>query len=146
MKITWCNDRLAIADIQDYEAVVDAFLESGITHVLSCRRRNPASFQILHGIVVFINPTEDDGLPKAPEWFGKSIHFALGALALPRNRVCVCCCNGNNRAPSTALAILMAQGLAFDVALDIILATRSGAEIRYRQDARTAVKLLGYCR
>ena len=147
MKLTWCHNRLAIGNSPDSQQIGDVVADAGITHVINCRR-NPVyaqSLDVVRGIAVLWNPTEDDGLPKPAEWFGRSIDFALSALASPRSRVAVVCCEGNNRSPSTALAILMAQGLRSEDALDLILNERPTAEILYSGDAKRAVKELGYC-
>jgi len=152
MKLSWCHNRLAIgssreADEESAASLVQKFHDAGVTHLINCRRNqvHAKSLDVLNGVVILWNPVEDDGQPKPPEWFGRSIDFALGALANPHHRVCVSCCNGDNRAPSTALAILLAQGLTFDEALRLVLKARPEAEVCYRQDALTTVRLLGYC-
>ena len=145
MKLTWCHNRLAIGS--EDGCGVEALEEAGVTHLVNCRRapvRFAGTSSYAAWLAVLWNPAEDDGRPKPAEWFARSIEFALGALAGPQYRVCVCCCHGNNRAPSTALAILMAQGLAFDEAFGLVRLARPDAEARYAQDALAAVKVLGY--
>lgn len=153
MKITWCHNRLAIGNAANGDirpeatsTVLDTLHEAGVTHLINCRRdpEYVRDLQVLRGVGVLWNPTDDDGEPKPVEWFAKSIDFALIALATPYKKVCVCCYNGNNRAPSTALAILMAQGLKREDALELILNERPTAEILYSRDAERAVKELGY--
>lgn len=151
MRLTWCHNRLAIGSSgKDYRTWTEGdwtgALE-GVTHVINLRRdpEYVSSIQVVAGIVLLWNPTEDDGLPKPPEWFGRSIDFALSALSSPRTKVAVVCCEGNNRAPSTALAILLAQGLKREDALELILNERPTAEILYSRDAERAVRELGYC-
>ena len=150
MKITWCHNRLAIGSSSNLDNSFDIWCQSEvdrITHVVNCRRDPDynRTLEVVKGLVVLWNPIEDDGEFKPSQWFGASVDFALGALASPRHRVCVVCCDGSNRAPSTVLAILLAQGLSFDDALTLVLKARPEAELLYRRDAEAAVKALGYC-
>lgn len=149
MKLAWCHARLAIAYhplslLQEEDRV--ALEEAKVTHLINCRRAPDfhRSLDILHGIAVLWNPAEDDGGPKSAEWFGRSIAFALGALASPWHKVAVCCHSGNNRSPSTALAILMSQGLSPATAETRIQLARPGSTVVYRSDAIEAIKTLGY--
>lgn len=147
MKLTWCHNRLAVGSSNGSLEDVGLVLEqAGVTHVvnLRCAPDYQSRLQVLRGVVVLWNPAEDDGLMKSSEWFYRSIDFALSALAAPRHRVAVCCCDGNNRAPSTALAVLMAQGLSFGDAMTAVGRARPGALVRYREDALRAVNELGY--
>lgn len=146
MKLTWCHNRLAIGSVPDANADLSAWAEDGITHVVNCRRdpNYQRTLEVLRGVVVLWNPVDDDGEPKPPEWFQKSIDFALNALASPRHKVCVCCCEGNNRSPSTALAILMAQGLSYEQAANMVQKARPGCQMRYSMDVEVAIKALGY--
>jgi protein-tyrosine phosphatase len=95
---------------------------------------------------VLWNPTEDDGQHKEPSWFKQSIDFAFMALAQPNTKVYCHCKDGHNRGPSTCLAIMMATGWDFDVAIDLIHTQRPATYgmIRYAVDAANAVKELGY--
>jgi len=157
MRLTWCHSRLAIGSFsQEADAagscldILDCLTDLervGVTHIINCRRdaASVRSLQVVRGIALLWNPTEDDGQPKPPEWFGKSIDFALSALASPRHKVAVICYHGNNRSPSTALAILIAQGLHEPCAEKLVLQARPGAQIRYAADALRAVEQLGYC-
>ena len=145
MSLGWCHNRLAISGSIGVD--VAQLAEEGITHVINCRRDPDYEKRLLEvhkGVVVLWNPTDDDGERKDSEWFHESILFALEVLVNPRHKILVSCCHGNNRAPSTALAILMAQGFSFPAALNMVLDARPGANVRYREDARLAVKLLGY--
>lgn len=146
MNLAWCHNRLAIGGFEGTVISKDIFEANRITHVINCRR-DPhfnRALEVLAGVTILRNPTEDDGKEKAAEWFGRSIDFALGALASPRHRVLVLCCLGNNRSPSTALAILMAQGLPFDEATVLVRKALPDAQVRYAIDARIAVEALGY--
>lgn len=146
MKVTWCHNRLAIGSSDRDGVSLEGLVAGGITHIINCRcdKLFQKNLHVLAGVVVLSNPVDDDGEPKSPSWFGTSIDFALGALASPRHKVCIVCCEGNNRAPSTALAVLMAQGLSYDAAFGLVNAARPGADVRYREDAKHAVRALGY--
>ena len=152
MKLTWCHNRLAIGSFsQESDGILPDRLEDldkvGITHIINCRRDSGSvrSLQVIRGVALLWNPIDDDGEPKPVTWFGRSIDFALGALASPRYKVCVFCYHGNNRSPSTALAILMAQGLNYRTAMTLIYQARPEAQVRYGKDAAEAVKALRYC-
>lgn len=150
MKLTWCHNRLAIGSSANLETAFDLWCQTGadgVTHIINCRRDPDYNRQleIVKGLVVLWNPVEDDGRPKPVEWFGRSIDFALSALASPRHKVCVCCFHGNNRSPSVVLAILLAQGLEYDDAVFMVQEARPGIELRYEKDAVEAVNMLGYC-
>ena len=158
MKLTWCHNRLAIASscngdepiLRNSAEVAEVLNAAGVTHLIVLRQDpgfmgGVVTVEVLHGITALWNPIDDDGWPKPALWFARSIDFALHALANPHHKVAVCCYHGNNRAPSTALAILMAQGLRSEDALELILNERPTAEILYSEDAKKAVKELRYC-
>src|SRR5581483_3080902 len=88
----------AIHNAQD----VDVLAKAGITHVINCRDdQDEAPFFAQHPEMHYIwNPTADDGKPKPPDWFAKSISFALEALSHPKNKVYAHCAAGVNRGPS----------------------------------------------
>lgn len=157
VNLTWCHNRLAIGNAcvdgvveRDATRVASALKAAGVTHLLNLRR-DPGfmgglvAVEVLSGIVVYWNPAEDDGAPKPADWFARSIDFALHALANPRHKVAVCCYHGNNRAPSTALAVLMAQGLSYERAANMVCRCRPGCQMRYSSDVEVAIKELGYC-
>ena len=151
MKLTWCHNRLAIGSFSQESDVGlagrwEELEQAGITHVINCRRASDSvhTLQVVRGVALLWNPAEDDGMPKPALWFGKSIDFALSALASPRHKVAVFCYHGNNRAPSTTLAILMAQGIPYGVAISLVRKARPNADVRYQKDAAEAVRVLGY--
>jgi hypothetical protein len=87
------------------------------------------------------NPAADDGQPKPVDWFQRSLRFAMPILARPGWIVYVHCYDGINRGPSTAYAILRAQGLSpwqarllidFNRPIDV-------AGLRYAGDAEKAL-------
>lgn len=154
MKLTWCHNRLAIgstslesgAHILSAEETAKVLEGAGVTHLINCRRDSGhvKLLEVLNGVVVLHNPIEDDGLPKPADWFSRSIDFALHALANPLHKVVVCCYHGNNRSPSTTLAILMAQGLSYEAAMNMVCKVRPGCHMRYGFYAIAAVKELRY--
>src|SRR5438132_13324940 len=105
---------------------VEQLVQDRITHIIDCRsevddrslikgysqrkigKTNP---RLKTELQYLYNGVPDDNKPKPPEWFGKSIDFALEAFSHHGTRVYVHCAAGVNRGPSTAFAILLALGL-----------------------------------
>ena len=87
------------------------------------------------------NPTPDDGQPKSREWVLKSVHYAMSVLAQPGWIFYIHCHDGVNRGPSTAYAILRAQGLSIEQAKMLIRLARpiDWAGIRYADDVENAL-------
>jgi hypothetical protein len=90
------------------------------------------------------DPTEDDGQHKPPEYFAKTLSFALPALALPHTKVYCHGTAGVNRGPSNAIAIMVAQGWTLGGAVALLRAARPHAQASYANDAAAAVQALGY--
>lgn len=137
------------------EADVEALVAAGITHVIDCREEfDDAPLLASHPALSYLwNGTPDDGATKPPEWFQKSLAFALPALAatpvvqspIPvRPVVYAHCAAGMNRGPSTAYAILLALNFAPNAAETAIRAVRPQVELRYKQDAINALKEMGF--
>lgn len=120
---------------------------AGVTHVISLCEEDDAPLLEGSGINYLHNPLPDDGQLKPPGWFAKSLRFALDALSQPDNRVLAHCLGGVNRGPSTAYAILRAQGIGREMAAEMIRQarpiTRHG--LIYIGDAEVALEALGYC-
>jgi hypothetical protein len=133
--------------VESYEDVEQLVL-AGVTHSIDCTwQEADQSYMAIHpAISVLWNPTEDDGGPKPPSWFKESINFAYMALALPHTKVYCHCKEGRNRGPSTALAVMLALGWDFDVAVGLIHNQRpeTYGYLRYAPDAANAVRELGY--
>ena len=124
------------------EVDAQAVLDAGVTHVVTVARELEDDVrQLLAGRVVHLaNGTWDDGTPKRTAWFGRSIDFALAALASnPEARVLLHCGSGVNRGPSAAYAVLRALGHDAQEACDLITAARPFAGIIYANDADEAV-------
>jgi protein-tyrosine phosphatase len=134
----------AISTVQDVAALVAA----GITHVIDCRDDFDDGVLLAANrkLAYIYNPTPDDGKTKPPDWFNRSLTFALPALALPKNKVYAHCHAGVNRGPSTAYCIMRALGFSSNDAKHLIHSARpmTIAGIRYAGDADHAVVVLGY--
>jgi len=122
------------------EVGVAGLLRYGHTHVIDLRHTYDDCDLYYMNFAYLRNPTFDDGATKEPEWFLRSIRFALGALQYPEHRVYVGCHSGSNRAPSTVAAILMAQGNSRAAALATICQERAGCELAYLDDAAKAAE------
>jgi dual specificity phosphatase 3 len=109
----------------------------GLTHIIDVRLEWDDS-EFLAAVapeVSYLHDGIDDaGQRVAGEWFDGVTTWALDALADPSAKLLVHCHMGVNRAPSSALAILLA--LDWDVvdALDAIRAARPVAFIAYAED------------
>ena len=79
--------------------------------------------------------TDDDGRGQSDTWFDSIIAAALKARSNPDGKMLVHCHMGVNRAPSAALAIMLADGWDVVEALDRIRAARPIAGILYAHDA-----------
>jgi hypothetical protein len=147
MDFNFVTDRLAtgaaISTVEDVSALVQA----GITHVVSCREFTPEAswLRANSGILDYLhNPTLDDFLPKPSEWFRATINFALPALAFAGTKVYVHCNEGRNRGPSSAYAVLRAQGIAPAMAEKMIRDVRPIVTLAYIRDADKAIEALRY--
>jgi protein-tyrosine phosphatase len=65
-------------------------------------------------------------------------------VADPENKILIHCKDGSNRAPSTAVACLMALGAPLEHAVEHVQEARPEAKMRYNNDAVKAIKALGY--
>src|SRR6185312_17273946 len=80
------------------------------------------------GLTALWNPTDDDFTPKPPEFFERSVRFALEALADERAQLYIHCAAGIHRAPITTAAVLCGLGFELEEALSIISRRRIGAD------------------
>jgi protein-tyrosine phosphatase len=138
--------RVATGAALSSEADVQALVDAGITHVVDARAEfHDAHLFVSHQSISYLwNPTEDDGQHKPPEYFAKTLSFALPALALPHTKVYCHCAAGVNRGPSNALAVMVAQGWTLGGAMALLRAARPQAQASYANDAAAAVRELGY--
>lgn len=144
---SFVTDRLATGGAIQSPADVAALVAAGVTHIVDCQLEfDDTSEFVKSGVTVLWNGVEDDGNPAThgPEWFGKSLAFALPALALPHNKVYAHCAAGCNRGPSTAMAIMLALGFTSSDAEALIRAARPQVTLAYKAEAISAVPALGY--
>jgi protein-tyrosine phosphatase len=141
----WITERLATGGALSGSADVDTLKAAGITAVIDCQaEHDDGPLFADSGIAYVWNPTADDGQTKPPEWFARSLAFALAFLSQPRQYVLAHCGAGVNRGPSTAFAVLRALGLTHGEAMLIVTTGRPQAQVRYANDADRAVQALGY--
>lgn len=153
----WVTPNIAVGG-DDYlgdQDLCDRMAAEGVTHVLDCRAEANRDLEWFphsqHELVIaakqrfvyLLNGTGDDGKPKSPAYFRKSIEFGLDALADPDAKIYVHCAAGYNRGPSSAFAILRAQGWTDKQAADAIHNVRC-VGLLYQNDANRAIRALGY--
>jgi protein-tyrosine phosphatase len=139
------TDRLATGAAISGPADVQALITAGITHVIDCRAElDDGPFFSKTGVAYLYNGVKDDGQPKAPEWFAKSLAFGLPALGQPKFKVYAHCAAGVNRGPSTCYAILRALGFNSQLAEQVIRSARPQVGLAYKHDADLAIPILGY--
>lgn len=143
----FCSTRVATGAAVSGEADVQALVDAGVTHVVDARAEfDDAPLFAAHPAISYLwNPAEDDGQTKPPEYFAKTLGFALPALAVPHTKVYCHCAAGVNRGPSNAFAVLVAQGWTAGGAEALIRAARPQVGLAYKNDAIAACKTLGYC-
>lgn len=140
------TERLATGAAVSSDDDVIQLINAGVTHVIDCRNDfDDNALLAKHPQIAYLfNGTPDDLLPKPPDWFQRSIEFALPAFIKPGNKVYAHCAAGINRGPSTALAIMLALGLDEETAEALIRKARPQVMLAYKNDAVSAVKVLGY--
>lgn len=146
MDYNFVTKRLATGGGLRTSADVDQLIADKITHIIDCcgEFNDITLLAAYPGISYLYNGTEDDGKPKPPIWFAKSIEFALQAFVEAHCRLYVHCAAGVNRGPSTAYAILLALGLPPTIAEQLIRSNRPQVGLAYKIDAEAAVIDLGY--
>lgn len=118
--------------------------QAGITHILNVCEVD--DLPLLRSVTplcepghYLFNPTPDDGQPKAPAFFQRSLRFMLPVLAVFGTVMYVHCESGMDRSAATAYAWLISQGFSpFEVVLKI-KEHRPIALWRYIGDADKAV-------
>lgn len=125
----------------------EALKAAGITAVINAGdpTEEPELYPPL-GIAYLDNTVPDDGdaSTHGAEWFAKSLEFALPILAQPHQRIYAHCNQGLNRGPSTAFAIMLAQGFTPTDAEVLMRAVRPFVGLAYKANAISAVHELGY--
>lgn len=143
LNIDFVTDRVATGgDIhtdRDLAAVdIAAIVAAGITHVIDNRIEwsDQALFTELAPQIAYLhNPADDRGQRMPGTWFDRATTFALDALAQPDTKVLAHCHMGINRGPSSAYALLLAQGWDAVDAIDAIRRARPIANVLYADDA-----------
>lgn len=82
--------------------------------------------------------------PPPTQWFMQGVYWAMDVLAWPGSRVYVNCVDGLALAPSIVFAILLAWGIPYNLAAEMIFKSRRGASLEYAPQALEAVKNLFY--
>ncbi len=114
---------------------------AGITHIVNTSSELTTEGRLFTdlGIEYLYNPTADNYQWKDPEWFAKTIAFAVPAIR-DGGIVYAHCLEGVNRGPSSAYAILRALGHDGDAAFDLIKTARPRAKVFYANDADRAIE------
>jgi protein-tyrosine phosphatase len=125
---------------------VNMLVSSGINVVIDCRNDfdDGPLFAGNPNINYLWNPTADDGTTKPPEYWQRSLEFALPLLAKPHTKVYAHCAAGINRGPSTAYCLMVALGFDPDLAEKLIRDARPVVRLAYMNDAVTGCRSLGY--
>lgn len=140
------TERLYTGGLIASENDLSVLLGEGVTHVIDAMEEYNEFrlFATHHKITYLWNGTKDDGQIKPVMWFDKAVTFALTALASPGNTIYCHCAAGVNRGPSLTYAILRALGLSRPEAFLLIKKKRPQALVAYKDDADTALKILGW--
>ena len=121
MDMTWVTERVALGGGIWNARNMEELVQAGVTHVLNMQVEfddRPLAEPV--GVRVLWNPTDDDFLPKAPEFLKRGVDFALAALDDPEARVYVHCAAGVHRAPMMTLAVLCAMEWKIEAAMVLI--------------------------
>lgn len=141
---TFVTTRLATGAAVSTADDVAQLAAAGITTVIDCRGEFDDAPLLGPAFAYLWNGVQDDGQPKPADWFGRSLAFALPALAQPHVKVYAHCAAGVNRGPSTAFAIMLATGWLPAQAEAQIRAVRPQVGLAYKNDAVAAIPLLGF--
>jgi protein-tyrosine phosphatase len=142
--LCWVTDRLVVSgDLPSHGTAarrqLARWVDAGITHVVDVRGEcNDVDFVARHApdIRYLWAPTHDSGGAQPHHWFTDTTDWILSALADdPAANVLVHCHMGVNRAPSMAMATMMAMGTPSTAALDAIRSARPIAGIIYADQA-----------
>ncbi len=137
------TDRLAVGgdfDAYDEERAtrqIQELVGLGLTHIIDLRLEwdDTELVAAVAPEVSYLHDGIDDAGQQIPgEWFDEMTSWALAAIADPASKLLVHCHMGVNRAPSSALAILLALEWDLVDALDAIRSARPVAFIAYADD------------
>jgi len=148
MNYNFITTRLATGSLIQSEQDIQTLIKDGITHIIDCTNtQNDLAYLAKNKQIGYLyNGVSDDGKSKPVSWFQQSLEFALPALALPKNKIYAHCDAGINRGPSTAYAVMRAQGYNRFLVDALIKSARPQTIVglRYENDADNAIKTLGY--
>lgn len=140
--LSFISDRLAVSgdlprDRAQALAQLDVWVAQGITHVIDLREEaSDEEFVARHSGLGYIwLGVDDNGSPRADEWFDTITKEALDVLAKEDTRLLIHCHMGVNRAPSAMFAVLLVLGYSVEEALSTIRTARDIAGIIYAPDA-----------
>lgn len=142
--ISWITDQLATGGDLSYNDNVAAIqwkelLDYGLALVIDTRQEAEDSLLWANSEVEYLHlPTNDAyGHTIPPEHFDAAVAAALPVLEAG-GKVFVHCHMGVNRGPSTAFAVMLAQGIPAPKAFDMIRTARPQAGLYYAMDALAA--------
>jgi dual specificity phosphatase 3 len=142
---TFVTARIATGAALRSKADVRKILVAGINVLIDCRETTDGPLLNGHSAIEYLwNPTADDGTPKPPEYWARSLTFVLPLLSQPHTKVLCHCTSGINRGPSTAYAIMVALTFPPALAENLIRTARPIVGLRYKADALAACQELGY--
>jgi predicted protein tyrosine phosphatase len=120
------SERLAVGSMWWDASDMRAAQRAGITDIALVAAEWQANMAaVVRGrLPLLMNGLHDDGKHKVAGWFERTIAFTFKALEDPDARVLVMCGGGINRAPSSAYAVLRAQGVGAEEAFDAIQTAR----------------------
>lgn len=144
--ITDITERVGTGGAIQNEQDVQELIRRGYTGVIDCRgEMDDTALLATHPEIAYLYAgVPDDGQPKPVSWFESGINFALPLLSKPHQKIFAHCAAGQNRGPSMALAVLMAQGLEPSMAENLMRQKRPQVTLAYKLDAAKAVRELGY--
>jgi protein-tyrosine phosphatase len=147
MEFGFITRRLSVGTMIKLPEDGAALEAAGLTHVLNTQEIDTGPLVTPAGLAYFDNGTPDrlNNRPMPPEWFKRSLDWALPVLAAdPANKIHVHCAGSIDRSTSTIYAILLAFGLDATDAEKLIRTKWPRAGLYYKTCAEAAVKQLGY--
>lgn len=125
MDMTWVTGRIAVGGGIWTADNMAAVARSGVTHIIDMQIEfDDTKLAEPHAIEVLWNPIDDDFQPKPPEVFQRGLEFATEALEQDGTKLFIHCAAGVHRAPMMTLALLRAQGLELEDAMEMIQSRR----------------------
>jgi len=92
---TFVTARIATGAALRSKADVRKILVAGINVLIDCRETTDGPLLNGHSAIEYLwNPTADDGTPKPPEYWARSLTFVLPLLSQPHTKVLCHCTSG----------------------------------------------------